>query len=150
MLDAMQRLGTKTNTEILSIQDAVGKSNVTALSAKSQTYLKNLEAFGQEAHDLENKFLEKRESGEWQYYSRQMNYVVGDNPDNLGLNSISNAVSPLTFSLTRWSSLDESGRAAAIGLLNSPISEAQTKLQIFFKWENECHVRITTIRQRLN
>jgi hypothetical protein len=152
-LDAMRRLASRANLEISSTGGDITNSNrgdVTILGKTWKKHADNLRQIGQEARDMETKFLEKRETEEWLYYRQQTSFVFGSDPDNQGLNSIANATLGLAPSLEHWASLDDKGRPSALSLLDSPVNEAQGRLQTFIQWEQGCEARIVALRQNLN
>jgi hypothetical protein len=78
-----------------------------------------------------------------------MDYVFGDNPDNLGPNSITNAAEGYASSLEQWSSIKDRENKAALNLFSATRVESDRYLQTFFTWERECEKRVDQMKQSI-
>jgi hypothetical protein len=86
----------------------------------------------------------------WDYYHQQAEYVFGDNPDNLGPNSITNAVEGLANQLERWGAVQNKNDQNVLYLLQPAENEFNQYLGTFSKWYLDSKNRMDEVRKSLN
>jgi hypothetical protein len=146
MLEKMTILGYKANQEIGQINGGVGDGSIVK---DYETHAKKLREISASGKEMARTFLLAREAEKWRYYSEQMNYVFGDNPDNLGPNAIINATEGYANNLDRWSSIKDRENKSALNLLEAPHNESNRFLHTFFDWRGGCETRLEQMKQSI-
>jgi hypothetical protein len=142
-LDKMEALAYKANQEIAKIGNEVRDGSIVK---HYEAHLKTLGEISESGKEMAKTFLGAREAEKWRYYSDQMGYVFGDNPDNLGPNSIINATGGYAVNLSRWSAIKDRENKDALNLLEAPRIESERLLHAFFDWERGCKLRLEQMR----
>jgi hypothetical protein len=145
-LDKMTALGYKANREVSQIGNEVHDGSIVK---DYEVHLKTLREISDSGKKMAMAFLQARETEKWRYYSDQMGYVFGDNPDNLGPNSIINATDSYATNLDQWSSIKDRENKAALNLLEAPRIESERLLHTFFDWKGGCENRLEQMRQSI-
>ena len=146
-LDAMTAVGYRANSEFGTVNRGIQDGSIIR---DYSMYITTLRSIGSSSEELAKSFLAHREAGDWLYYSEQAQFVFGDNPGNLGPNSITNAVEGLANSLEQWSSLKDRENKSALALLSLPQTESQRYLKTFFDWKTDCTTRLQQLRSWLH
>jgi hypothetical protein len=144
VLEEMSNLAYKANAEIGGVRGGIASGS---LLNDYKGRIKALDDLTSEGKALASKFAREREQGMGKYYLAQTQTVFGDNPDNLGPNSILNSTGGLAAALEQWSTIQD--RKAALPLLGTPLNEADEHLRTFFNWERGCEGRLSQLRQSL-
>jgi hypothetical protein len=82
----------------------------------------------------------------WSYYREQTEYVFGDNPDNLGPNSITNAAEGLANYLERWGTIQNKGDQSVLYLLSEGKNDCNSRLLTFSNWDRASKTRLEQMK----
>ncbi len=82
-----------------------------------------------------------------QYFQDQTNYIFGDNPFNLGPNSVINATQALADFLSNWSRA--SNRKEMLTLVPTGQNDAAQYMQHYSQWIQGCRQRLEQVKQSL-
>jgi hypothetical protein len=146
MLEKMTTLGYKANLELGQTSSEVHDGSIVK---DYETRTKKLREISTSGKEIARAFLLSREAEKWRYYSEQMEYVFGDNPDNLGPNAIINATEGYANTLDQWSSIKDRENKSALNLLSAPQAESDRFLHTFFDWRGGCETRLQQMKQSI-
>jgi len=146
ILGDMEHLGQSANLQIEQIGAETHNGTIVNDYDNRITALRQISS---DAKVAAHTFLLKREDQKWRFYDKQMSQVVGDNPDNLGPNSIINGTDELASSLEQWSRLQDRQRPSALSLLEAPQNEANSYMRTFFIWASGCDARLNELKNSL-
>jgi hypothetical protein len=146
ILEKMSAVGYRASEQKTQINNEIGDGSI---AKDYETHIKELRYISASSKELATSFLVARGTAKWKYYSDQMDYVFGDNPDNLGPNSITNAAEGYASSLEQWSSIKDRENKAALNLFSATRVESDRYLQTFFTWERECEKRVDQMKQSI-
>jgi hypothetical protein len=81
----------------------------------------------------------------WKYYATQINYILGNDPDNHALIA-QNAITEARNFVELWGKAGNSNKTEIRELLNYPQTDFMLSMIKFGKWLSECEDRLLTIK----
>ena len=118
-----------------------------AITKNVQSHLKTLTALAADGWRYQKAFPVTR--NKWDMFREQTEYIFGDNPDNLGPNSLINAADGYKNYLEWWNVIQNKEQQPIINLLTVQQNEFQNRMNGFGKWRSECRNRITEMRKSI-
>jgi hypothetical protein len=109
-----------------------------------QTHIPHLRDIAPSTKKYATDFLQLRDK--WNYYREQTQYVFGDNPDNSGPNSLTNAVEAYAMFLERWGSVKNKDSQDVYYLLSSGKNDFTTRIRTFSNWHQGCRQRLEQMK----
>lgn len=82
----------------------------------------------------------------YEYYREQTEYVFGDNPDNLGPNSLTNGAEGFANYLERWSAIPNKDNKDVLSLLSEGKNDCNTRIMAFSNWYQGCKARLEQMK----
>ena len=82
----------------------------------------------------------------WDYYREQTEYVSGDNPDNLGPNSLTNAAEGFANYLERWGAIQNKDNQNVLNLLSEGKDDCNSRIRTFSIWYQGCKARLEQMK----
>jgi hypothetical protein len=106
--------------------------------------LREIESAGKEFYKSLERVQEK-----WKYFPNQRDYVWGDNPYNLGPNSVINAAQSYISYIDRWDTIQNKDQQQVLSLFGNEQEEYERFLKIFGAWISGCQKRIDEMRKSI-
>jgi hypothetical protein len=141
--DFAQSLGQGQNLMYKGFNEAAAINQENAGIAKDvQSHVTTLRAMEQLALQYGKDFMALRTK--WNYYPQEGEFIFGDNPDNLGPNTLANAFHSYADYLENWGGALQSNRdsAQAINLLSDAKNKFPSELSDFSKWNQGRKTRL--------
>lgn len=85
----------------------------------------------------------------WKYYPDQTGYIFGDNPDNLGPNTLINGVSAFANYLDNWAKISNKDEQSILILLAYQQNEFSDSLNRFMRWIQGCEQRLEQMKKSI-
>jgi hypothetical protein len=85
----------------------------------------------------------------WKYYPDQTDYVFGYNADNLGPNTLMNAVEEYATHLDRWGKIQNKDQRDVLNLLGNEQRNFNESLDHFIQWVHGCQSRLEQMKKSI-
>lgn len=85
----------------------------------------------------------------WKYYPDQTDYIFGDNPDNLGPNTLINGIEEYVNFLERWSKIQNKDQQEIRFLLADESNRYDEWMRRFSTWLQGCQQRLGQIKKSI-
>jgi len=127
-------------------EDAAINQEKTTIAKDYQSHVAKLRQMEQLALQYGKDFTALRTK--WNYYPEQTEFVFGDNPDNLGPNTLANAFHSYADYLENWGIALQSNRDSqqAMNILSEAKNKFQFELNNFSAWNQGSRARLVQMK----
>jgi hypothetical protein len=116
------------------------------ISGELGGYMSKLQDLSNQATEYKKDFDETR--FKWRYYSKQIDYIVGDDPDNSAF-LIKNAIDSFKGYFELWSKISNIDERPVRVLLNFQQESFSNWMDKFWRWQEDCARRLQQIKNSL-